>query len=157
MSRPSTDRANVRDRENDITAQGSASAQALAKVVGKPFQRGYDPRRNMAGRPIGISLVEQINLLGHTAHEHGGKPWLKRIAADEAEPWPRRMAADMLLRGRTKGFSKAGKPLAGEDIDRAFDRTIGKAPQQIIVQHQPTEKPGVPNGRRRAAAVFPFL
>lgn len=141
MSRPSPNRVNGGDRGNDVSPQPSAATQAPVKVVGKPFQPGYDPRRNYAGRPIGVSLTEQINLLGHTAHENGGRAWLEQIAADEAEPWPRRMAADMLLRGRIKGFSKSGKPLAGDDLDRVWDRTVGKAPQQIIVQHQPTEKP----------------
>ena len=141
-SAPSPNRANGRDRGNDIDPQASASAQARDKrVLGRPFQRGYDPRRNYAGRPIGVSLTEQINLLGHTAHEHGGRAWLKQISTDDAAPLPRRMAADILLRGRTVGFSKAGKPLAGDDIDRMFDRTVGKAPQQFIVQHQPAEKP----------------
>ncbi len=33
---------------------------------------GYDPRRNMAGRPVGVTLTDQLNQLGHTAHEKGG-------------------------------------------------------------------------------------
>ena len=51
MSRPSTNRANSRDGGNDITPQPSASTQARAKVVGKPFQPGYDPRRVIAHLP----------------------------------------------------------------------------------------------------------
>ena len=112
-------------------------------MLGWPFQRGYDPRRNMAGRPVGVTLTDQLNQLGHTAHEKGGLAELRRIEADESEPLPRRAAAKMWIRNLCDGFSKAGKPLAGDDLDRTWDRTVGKAPQQIIVQHQSTEKPPV--------------
>ncbi|MEE9211411.1 MAG: hypothetical protein V3U29_02035 [Phycisphaeraceae bacterium] len=86
-------------------------------------------------------MTDQLNQLGHTAHEKGGLAELRRIEADESEPLPRRAAAKMWIRNLCDGFSKAGKPLAGDDLDRTWDRTVGKAPQQLIVQHQPAEKP----------------
>ena len=82
-------------------------------------------------------MTEQLNLLGNTIHEKGGLKELRRIQRDDTEPLPRREAAKILLRTMEDGFSKSGKPLAGDDLDRVWDRTVGKPLQSLQVTQQP--------------------
>ncbi len=95
---------------------------------------------NPAGRAPnhGLNLKEWINELGRPNDQGRAKynksEW-RQIAKDEGEAPAKREAAQIMLRGEHKGWFK-GRPQAGDDLDRIFDRTVGRAPQAVYVLKQ---------------------
>ncbi len=98
------------------------------------FVNGFDPRRAVQ-HPFGQTFAYWLNELdralpdGRAAYP---KATLRKIAADPDIQPTKRKAAKSHLRGETDGFSKAGIPLAGNDLDRMCDRTVGKPLQASI-------------------------
>lgn len=101
---------------------------------GVPFANGYDPRR-ATQHPYGqtfawwVSELDRVTADGAAAYD---VPTLRQIAKDPTVQPSKRKAAKAHLRGEKDGFSKAGKPLAGDDNDRMCDRTVGKPLQAIV-------------------------
>ncbi|MCH8343025.1 MAG: hypothetical protein IH983_03460 [Planctomycetes bacterium] len=79
---------------------------------------------------------------------------LERIVSDDAAPPAKVIAARWILNCMKSGenwvIGKDGKPMParidsepGRERERLMDRMEGKPPQQLIIQHQPAEKPAV--------------
>lgn len=60
---------------------------------------------------------------------------LRRMTRDPKCPHLRAGAAASILRLRTTGFGRSGKPLAADDLERLLDRSMGKPPLAIFTKH----------------------
>ena len=91
------------------------------------FKAGTIP--NPAGRPAAGSVVlEWFNAMaGWSQNEY------RRVLADETAPGAKRAAARNWLDASTMDRSKSGAPIAGPELDRILDRTIGKAEQRMTI------------------------
>ena len=113
---------------------------SLANLKPGQFNKGFDPRRGNAP-PLGASYIEWMNRLavekpnGKARYDENA---LKKIAKDPKAAAARRYAAQTMLRAFSDGWHKH-LPLAGSDLDRIADRTIGKPVQAVHVEHSSTE------------------
>lgn len=92
----------------------------------KPGESG-----NPAGRrPAGMSVREWVNQMTDRPVEQ-----LRAIdAAPDPHPWSKVIAARWLLRSGSNDLSKGGFPIAEKSLAELFDRTVGKAPQQVEIK-----------------------
>lgn len=99
---------------------------------------------NPNGRvPIGLSYQGWLNALD--THDDDGvakydEAALEQIRDDPTQARSKRAAAADLLDMPRTDYNKA-IPLRANSIDRVSDRTVGKAPQSIIVHHAQPDDP----------------
>ncbi len=102
----------------------------------KSFRPGYDPNRRVTGRPAGASIRDYWNILceenkdGEARYDEAE---LQRIAADQKQPHPKRLAAKEILAAHEEGFTRFGKRIGSDSVDRISDRTVGKPIAAITV------------------------
>lgn len=83
------------------------------------------------GRPHGVMYVGDW-----IRHMHGcTEVELRRIAEAKRRPVEMRAAAMALLATMEQGYTKAGRRLAADDLDRLLDRTEGKPLQRVEVDN----------------------
>lgn len=117
-----------------LRAQSEGRARSLANL--RPWKPGQSG--NPAGRPNhGQKLLGWLNELACETADGKARyslVELRRIADDPDEPHPKAEAAATIIRARSEGWSKAGIPFASNDLDRIFDRCLGKPKQTIAVE-----------------------
>ena len=118
-----------------VHSPASTDHTPVKRVVGRPFAKGYDPRRATrfpAGAAYNFWLTElnRVTADGLAAYPVAR---LTELAGDPTQEPMKRKAAQTHLRAEALGFSRSGKPLAGDDLDRIADRTVGKPLQAVIV------------------------
>jgi hypothetical protein len=90
----------------------------------RPGQSG-----NPRGRPnIGASVMDWTNQMDRWDDDR-----LRAVMADKAAPRSKKAAARWLLDVATQDRTKGGTPVAGPELDRLLDRTLGKPQQQVSV------------------------
>ncbi len=125
------------------------------------FKPGYDPRRHTQGpKNPAVSYQRYLSYL-NTAREEGKLSYedLERIRDDKKEPEMRAAASASLLRTRTEGFAKNGKPFAAWDLENIQDRLIGKPKQHVELfgQIETAQVPTVAAQLATLLAEFPSL
>lgn len=105
---------NINDTTNNVMSQDTIAENTVEKVL-KPnqFQKGYDPRRNLAGKPKGARhfstlIREAITKVANDTGDSDDKLIVKALVAKAKE-----------------GDLKA--------VDIVFDRVDGKAEQTITL------------------------
>lgn len=89
------------------------------------FKKGHEFRRRNAGRNLRdwITTMDMVDADGNACFDEDR---LRKIAKDKKAQPSKRAAAKMWLATLEEAFSKAGKRLAGDDLDRIMDRTEGR-------------------------------
>lgn len=96
----------------------------------KPGQSG-NPRGKRRG---GASIVEWVSVFV-AEPKYGGQAGLGIIAyeARHGETQAKQIAARRVLRARRMRFSRAGRPVAHDDLEGILDRDLGKAHQSVSI------------------------
>ncbi len=102
------------------------------------FEPGPDPRRANSSN-AGASTLEWWNRLTNSKISDEE---LAVIAAGNGKvEHTKRLAAEWLLRMHEEGYAKNGTPFAANDVDRFFDRLIGRPKQHVEVVQQEIKDP----------------
>lgn len=99
-------------------------ARSLANLI--PAKPGEVRNKNGGHRAAGASVKEWINVMQEwTAAE------VAAVLEDGDAPMNKRAAARVWLDAASKDKNAAGMPVAGADLDRIMDRTVGKPTQAV--------------------------
>ena len=108
--------------------------------MGKTSENGSIPGTDVAGNavgafgnsserpPAGGSVKAGLNKMASQTRAR-----IREIARNSSSPVSQVIAARMLIRAASNRVNKSGTPIAGPEIDRIFDRTVGRPGQSIEV------------------------